>query len=390
MKNLISILFFSVNLTIYSQTALQNNGNLQLHNNAQIGFHTNLINEGTITNDNNYNSFAGFYSNNQTLTVSGTNRPVFYNVDIVTTNSYLQLKTSLAVTNDLNFVEGKVLTDKNDTSISLDFIAHDFYGGQNDNRHVDGYASVENYNDEFSFPIGDDDRLREMILPKQTANNLYKGAYFFEDPNIPTTFTNVFDTDKKEASIKTISNQEFWDLDGNTQTTITLTWDAQSNIPFMAKDLKNLRVVGWNKTTNEWEDLGNTQVTGNEDKGKITSNLFLPDAYEVITIGAIESIDEETPCNANYLISPNGDGIGDSLTIDCLKNYPNKSELSVYNRWGILVFKAKNYKDNWQGISNGRSTIAAKDGLPVGTYFYILKYGKSLNQTLKGWVYINR
>lgn len=385
-KIIFIILLFTVNLYVFPQTAIQNNGNLQLHSDAKIGFHTDLINEGNITNN---LGFAGFYSDNQIRTISGTNRPVFYDVDVATLNSNLELETSLGVTNNLNFVFGKVITPKDNTSISLDFIRHNEYIGEDDDHHIDGYASVKNYTNEFAFPIGDDDRLRMMKLPSQIGNNFFKGAYFFEDPNIPSTFSTVFDTNQKPTSIKTISNQEFWDLDGATETTVTLTWDTQSNIPFMAQDLSNLRVVGWNKNTNEWEDLGNTNVIGDQNNGEITSALFLPNNYEVITIGGIEDINE-TPCNANYLVSPNGDGIGDSLTIDCLNNFSEGSEISIYNRWGILVFRAKNYKDNWQGISNGRGTISAEDGVPDGTYFYILKDAKTSNVELKGWVYISR
>lgn len=381
MKSLINISFFLISIYISAQTAFKNFGNIKIHNNAKVGFHTNLINDGTFNNNN--KGFTGFYHDTQTLTVSGLNRAVFNNVEVAVINN-LKLETSMGVTNDFSFLEGKVITPKNDVSVSLDFINHNMYVGEANTRYVDGYASVIN-SEEFIFPIGDDNRLRTMILPNQSNN--FKGAYFYENPNTPSTFISSFNTDLKESTLGIINTQEFWDLNGNTETTITLTWDALSNITLMTQELKDLRVVGWSENQNQWVDLGNTFVEGNLNEGKITSKLFVPNLYTVITIG---SSNTEEICSGNYLISPNGDSANDRLKILCLKDYPKTNELSVYNRWGTLVYREKNYSETWQGYSRGRATIVKKDGLPAGTYFYLFKYGKNLSRYKKGWVYVTR
>lgn len=379
-KTVVHIVFFLlISTTTLTQTAFQNNGNVQMHTGAQVGFHTNLVNNGIF--DNNL-GFTGFYSND-ILTVSGANRAIFNNVEVGVLNN-LELYTSLGVKNELSFLEGKVTTPRNNTSVSLDFINHNFYVGEGNSRHVDGYTSVMGVN-EFTFPIGDDDRLRPMILPSQANSAIFKGAYFFEDPNTPSTFSTNFNTTNKQVAIKNVSNLEFWDLNGNNETTITLTWDDQSNIASLSEELKNLRVVGWNKTSNIWEDLGNTNVTGTLTNGAITSTAFIPNDYEVITIGSIT-----LNLNNNFLISPNNDNINDNLVFEELEQYKT-SKLTIYNRWGNVVFKIDNYKNNWKGFSEGRATFIEKEGLPVGTYFYILQYGNNeLNRMKKGWVYINR
>ncbi|WP_415831036.1 gliding motility-associated C-terminal domain-containing protein, partial [Flavobacterium weaverense] len=77
--------------------------------------------------------------------------------------------------------------------------------------------------------------------------------------------------------------------------------------------------------------------------------------------------------------SPNGDGINDVFVIDNIDNsacYPENT-VEIYNRWGVLVFETKNYNNqsnNFEGISRGRTTISKSEGLPTGTYFYILNY----------------
>ncbi|APG65176.1 hypothetical protein LPB136_07375 [Tenacibaculum todarodis] len=87
-------------------------------------------------------------------------------------------------------------------------------------------------------------------------------------------------------------------------------------------------------------------------------------------------------------ISPNGDGDGDFFVIQGLHNYPNNT-LYIYNRWGNIVFEAKNYQNNFEGISNGRATVAKDKELPVGTYYYLLDLGDG-SRVNSGWIYINR
>ncbi|WP_186826868.1 DUF7507 domain-containing protein, partial [Seonamhaeicola algicola] len=88
--------------------------------------------------------------------------------------------------------------------------------------------------------------------------------------------------------------------------------------------------------------------------------------------------------------SPNGDGVNDTLYIDCIERYPNNT-LEIYNRWGNIVFKKKGYTNanGWNGTSTGRATIQEEKILPVGTYFYVLNLGDN-SKPRTGWLYINR
>jgi len=72
-----------------------------------------------------------------------------------------------------------------------------------------------------------------------------------------------------------------------------------------------------------------------------------------------------------------------------------ENTLSIYNRWGLKVFETDNYgrDDNFfTGFSEGRTTVEAKDQLPVGTYYYVLEYalenGERKNRA--GYLYINK
>lgn len=94
------------------------------------------------------------------------------------------------------------------------------------------------------------------------------------------------------------------------------------------------------------------------------------------------------------VITPNGDGIHDVLTIKGLENYPDNS-IHIYNRWGVLVYGTQAYNTQgnvFVGTSEGRVTVDTDRQLPVGTYFYILEYKNNLGETktLSGYLYINR
>jgi hypothetical protein len=43
-------------------------------------------------------------------------------------------------------------------------------------------------------------------------------------------------------------------------------------------------------------------------------------------------------------------------------------ELSIYNRWGNLVYENKDYKNDWNGIPN-KGLIVGGEGVPDGTYY---------------------
>ncbi|OXA75014.1 T9SS type B sorting domain-containing protein [Flavobacterium frigidimaris] len=99
--------------------------------------------------------------------------------------------------------------------------------------------------------------------------------------------------------------------------------------------------------------------------------------------------------------SPNGDGINDVFTIDGIDEttcYPENT-VEIYNRWGILVFETSNYNNTsnaFDGTSRGRTTVNKSDGLPTGTYFYIVNYksldGNNVMQSNKrdGYLYLSK
>ncbi len=71
------------------------------------------------------------------------------------------------------------------------------------------------------------------------------------------------------------------------------------------------------------------------------------------------------------IITPNGDGLNDYFNIKNLEYYIT-NKLLIFNRWGKIVYEKEPYipaNDRWDG-----------EGLPDGTYFYIIKFQGYLSE----------
>jgi gliding motility-associated-like protein len=80
--------------------------------------------------------------------------------------------------------------------------------------------------------------------------------------------------------------------------------------------------------------------------------------------------------------SPNNDGINDTWRIQKLDTYP-EADVSVFNRYGQLVFKSRGYSNEWAGTYDGKP-------LPVGTYYYVIDLKTGFGKNPSGWVVILR
>ncbi|MFV0564195.1 MAG: gliding motility-associated C-terminal domain-containing protein [Flavobacteriaceae bacterium] len=379
-KSVAVMLFFIFSAN--AQTAFHNLGNVQIHDNGQMGFHTNLINNGMFNQN---LGLVGFYSATEALTISGTQVPRFFNMETAV-NNHLYLGINTEIASELSYIVGDIITPRENPDISLDFLGTSYHTLVNNLRDTDGYASVTGIN-RFTFPIGHDDKYRPLIIPNQDKVAMFKAAYFNEDPNFPSTFPS-FSTSVSEAVITKVSVSEFWDFNGAEPTQVTLTWDADSNIADLAADLSFLRVVGWSVADNEWKNLGNVKVTGNLTEGTITSFAFIPDHYQSLTFGTINEdaiVIGTSGIVIHNAFSPNGDGKNDTFFIEDIELFENT--LKIYNRWGHLVYEAKNYKNDWNGSSEFGLVINKGKKLPTGTYFYVLELPVE-KEEFSSWLYI--
>ncbi|MBB3123324.1 hypothetical protein FHS04_000821 [Mesoflavibacter sabulilitoris] len=217
---------FHLNIVfVISQSALQNFGNIQIHNDGKLGFHINLINDGTFNMN---EGLAGFYSSEGSLSISGTQILQFHNMEIDIANS-LNLDINTIVTNTLSYLNGYLITPRDFPKISLDFSENSNYLFESDSRHTNGYVNKIGQN-MFTFPIGDYGKIRPLSIPFQPISTNFNAAYFFEDPNFPSTFNTSFDTTQMDSYLNKVSIEEFWDFNGEITTSVKLTWNSLSDI----------------------------------------------------------------------------------------------------------------------------------------------------------------
>lgn len=84
------------------------------------------------------------------------------------------------------------------------------------------------------------------------------------------------------------------------------------------------------------------------------------------------------------IITPDGDGVNDLFIINCATD--NSSDLSVFDRWGKLVYSQANYDNTWRGID------ADNEDLREGAYIWVLNvnFGQGRREIYKGTVTLLR
>ena len=74
------------------------------------------------------------------------------------------------------------------------------------------------------------------------------------------------------------------------------------------------------------------------------------------------------------VVTPDGDGMNDSWTIDGIEQYPDNN-VNLFNRWNGIVYRKSGYEntvDPWVGEANDGLSSGS---LPDGTYFYTVDLG---------------
>lgn len=215
---------------------------------------------------------------------------------------YVPDNASISIFNKHTFHDGSngiypgvIATERENHKGYINFSTGSGWVGASDMQHVDGYVKVY-HNESFVFPVGANSKFRPIAISGAARTS---AAYYDNNPN----FINESGTSKVEALLSDISEVEYWDIDGDNRTQVTLTWDARSNIESLTEsDLNRLTMIGWRG--NQWEvipssidrftlDQSNSRVRmGSEiadfSQGSITTNeVIRPRDYDYITLGAL-------------------------------------------------------------------------------------------------------
>ena len=168
-------LFLGLSSSI-AQQGFYHQGGLHLATGAQVGLHTNWINDAPLEEG---FGLIGFYGD-QPIEVSGSFPPVVFDSEIFNPSG-VDLSTSFHIRNSFSFFEGDLRTSRFDLSISSIFEGLAAAFGSTDDSKVNGQVSFSGQT-LFTAPTGSNNRLRSVEF--NFGSNPSRGSctYFFEDP----------------------------------------------------------------------------------------------------------------------------------------------------------------------------------------------------------------
>lgn len=147
-------------------------------------------------------------------------------------------------------------------------------------------------------------------------------------------------------------------------------------------------------------DVGNTTFISLNEDLPINSTIYVT-IIPYNTGGMPAVCKEQTFETASGLIltendqkfgfSPDGDGINEFWETKGINAYPD-NVVSIYNRWGNLVFEMNNYNNAgnvFRGNANKATGIGAGE-LPEGTYFFTINIPVEHTLKKRGYVIIKR
>lgn len=148
-----------------------------------------------------------------------------------------------------------------------------------------------------------------------------------------------------------------------TSGTFNNTADAHGTGPggSFTKDVSNNGHIDNNNNGNPGDPGEDTQtpITLNGEVVVTPTELFIPQGF-----------------------TPDGDAQNEFFVIRGISNYPD-NQVTIYNRWGNIIYQMKGYDNSWNGISD------KGDGkVTQGTYYYVLELNKDDEAARKGYIVI--
>jgi gliding motility-associated-like protein len=95
-----------------------------------------------------------------------------------------------------------------------------------------------------------------------------------------------------------------------------------------------------------------------------------------------DSIDCLDPILLPNAFTPNNDGYNDFFEIKGIQDFLD-NEITIFNRWGLVVYNTENYFNTWDGRDNDGNMVSD------GTYFAVLKL-RSINKFYKTYIDLRR
>ena len=108
------------------------------------------------------------------------------------------------------------------------------------------------------------------------------------------------------------------------------------------------------------------------------------------SITSFELRTKNCPPLVHNFVSANNDTFNDTFHIDNLRGVFLNHKISIYNRWGTLIWVGTNATEEWDGHAKSGLLIGNND-IPEGTYYYIIELNDpDYKEPLTGYLYLTR
>lgn len=287
---------------------------------------------------------------------------VFPSIELAGTGTKtIEVNTSIKEVLKLNDrelkLEGRELTVLNNNANAIEV-----NGGYISTNLPDGkLLRHTNSTDSYLFPMGSaigTARVRPVAVnPKDNNNNVYSISFHNNDAT-----ADGYSVSQKRDDVVNI-NTKFYHVIAHPSGTSGANFILQYS---STEDGVFNQLVNWEKSVVGWEKAGisNPQTSAGL-LPSLNSNFTFSSAqsFNKIPVAFASSLTENEPLTFFNGFSPNGDGKNDRWEIKNIDVFPD-NELTILNRWGGEVFRAKPYNsfNAWDG-----------SGLANGTYYYLLK-----------------
>ena len=200
--------------------------------------------------------------------------------------------------------------------------------------------------------VGNVFNVDKLFFNDFSANNVNGQSYNYKVYMVYNTFN--MDTTRDVHSILLETN-------GNCDT-LCLDWNSYNGWDSTVYDIYVDNGVSWLKLNPT--PISDTIYCGNFDTLPVGLNIF-----KVVTTNGVDTSESNYAiCNQPEpptivipnIITPNGDGINDLLTIQNLMSWDYR-ELTIFSRWGTIVYRSEDYQNDWNG-----------GGVSDGVYFGVL------------------
>lgn len=351
--------------------------------NGIISVKDTLVNEGTLINNGNmvvggtwlnlgtYDAGEGQITFNSTDTsipqIINHNNQSFSKL-VISGGGLKQILADLTVAESLTLTDG-IITAQNGSKVNFSPTA--VITGGSDASHINAPVYHQGTGTKV-FPVGNGTTYLPVEINGITTNS---------DIGVTLTELQAGQTLNRNSSLDDISDKRYWAVDvasGSLEgAKIVLPVEGDEGLD--ASAASRFVVAYSNDVADDFKSIGR----GTGSTSTLTESEQSPLAG-LVTLGILAENQSIVVFNA---ISPNSDDeINNYIHID---NLVEGDVVSIYNRWGDLVFEMKDYdNDDVAKRFNGRSNVSGGKDLPTGNYFYVIR--RKAGEAVSGYLSLRR